>query len=63
VPGTVDAWFALHERFGKLPIATDLAQAIGYATHGFPVTQLIALYWKGNMARIRKRQSPDRRTR
>src|SRR6202035_1161536 len=30
VPGTIDAWFALHERFGKLPIATDLAPAIGY---------------------------------
>jgi gamma-glutamyltranspeptidase / glutathione hydrolase len=54
VPGTVDAWFALHERFGKLPIATDLAPAIGYATHGFPVTQLIALYWKGNMAAFEK---------
>jgi gamma-glutamyltranspeptidase / glutathione hydrolase len=54
VPGTVDAWFALHERFGKLPIATDLAAAIGYATHGFPVTQLIALYWKGNMAAFEK---------
>jgi gamma-glutamyltranspeptidase / glutathione hydrolase len=54
VPGTVDAWFALHERFGKLPMATDLAPAIGYATQGFPVTQLIALYWKGNMAAFEK---------
>src|ERR1700733_8817816 len=54
VPGPVHAWFALHERFGKLPIATDLAPAIGYATHGFPVTQLIALYWKGNMAAFEK---------
>jgi gamma-glutamyltranspeptidase/glutathione hydrolase len=24
VPGTVDGWFALHDRFGKLPINTDL---------------------------------------
>src|SRR3984957_14113564 len=54
VPGTVDAWFALHERFGKLPMATDLAPAIDYATHGFPVTQLVALYWKGNMASFEK---------
>jgi gamma-glutamyltranspeptidase/glutathione hydrolase len=54
VPGTIDAWFALHERFGELPIGTDLAPAIGYATHGFPVTQLIALYWKGNMAAFEK---------
>jgi gamma-glutamyltranspeptidase / glutathione hydrolase len=50
VPGTVDAWFALHRRFGKLPIAVDLAPAIAYAREGFPVAQLTAYYWKGNMA-------------
>src|SRR5271165_970305 len=30
VPGTVDAWFALHGKFGKLTMAHDLAPAIGY---------------------------------
>lgn len=50
VPGAVDAWFALHERFGRLPMAEDLAPAIAYARNGFPVTQLIARYWKSNMA-------------
>ncbi|HEX3983787.1 MAG TPA: gamma-glutamyltransferase, partial [Acidisoma sp.] len=50
VPGDVDGWFALHSKFGKLPISEDLAPAIGFATHGFPVTELIAKYWKGNMA-------------
>jgi len=54
VPGTVDAWFALHGKFGKLPMTEDLAPAIGYASNGFPVTQLIALYWKGNMAAFAK---------
>jgi gamma-glutamyltranspeptidase/glutathione hydrolase len=49
VPGTVDAWGALHDRFGKLPLADDLAPAIAYAKGGFPVTQLISLYWTGNM--------------
>ena len=49
VPGTVDGWGALHDRFGKLPLADDLALAISYAQNGFPVTQLIAMYWKGNM--------------
>jgi len=57
VPGTVDAWFALHDRFGKLPIAQDLAPAIGYAAHGFPVTQLIAQYWAGNMAAFAKNKA------
>src|SRR3954454_20946566 len=46
VPGAVDAWFALHDRFGKLTMKDDLAPAIGYAREGFPVTELIAFYWK-----------------
>jgi len=50
VPGAVDAWFALHERFGKLTMAQDLAPAIRYARDGFPVTELIAQYWQENMA-------------
>src|SRR5215469_5214976 len=54
VPGTVDAWFALHGKFGKLPMTEDLAPAISYATHGFPVTELIAQYWKGNMEGFEK---------
>jgi gamma-glutamyltranspeptidase/glutathione hydrolase len=57
VPGTVDAWFALHDKFGKLPMAEDLAPAIAYATNGFPVTQLIAAYWKGGMAALEQRQA------
>src|SRR6185437_9419734 len=48
VPGIVDTWFALHAKFGKLPIAEDLAPAIDYATHGFPVTEVVAEYWAGN---------------
>ena len=48
VPGVVDAWFALHKRFGKLPMSEDLAPAIRYAKEGFPVTEIVASYWKGN---------------
>jgi gamma-glutamyltranspeptidase/glutathione hydrolase len=54
VPGTVDAWFALHQKFGRLPMTQDLAPAIHYATIGFPVTQLIAKYWAGNMTAFEK---------
>ncbi|HEX7325623.1 MAG TPA: gamma-glutamyltransferase family protein [Rhodanobacteraceae bacterium] len=54
VPGIVDTWFALHAKFGKLPIAEDLAPAIYYATHGFPVTQVVAEYWKGNWKAFEK---------
>ncbi len=56
VPGAVDAWFALHDRFGKLAMKEVLAPAIGYARDGFPVAQLAAQYWKGNMAAFQKRR-------
>jgi len=46
VPGCVDGWFELHRRFGKLPMKDILAPAIGYARQGFPVSELIAHYWR-----------------
>ena len=44
VPGCVDGWFELHEKYGKLPMAELLQPAIDYAENGFPVTELIAYY-------------------
>ncbi|WP_397414158.1 gamma-glutamyltransferase, partial [Phenylobacterium sp.] len=37
VPGAVDAWWSLHQRFGKLPWKTVLQPAIGHAETGAPV--------------------------
>ena len=54
VPGTVDAWFALHERFGRKPIADDLAPAIRYAREGHPVHEVIAYYWGLSAPRLSK---------
>jgi len=45
VPGTVDGWFEMHQKFGKLPMPTLLQPTIDYAEKGFPVTELIAYYW------------------
>jgi gamma-glutamyltranspeptidase / glutathione hydrolase len=45
VPGCVDGWFELHERFGKLPMHQVLQPAIDYAREGFPISELIAYYW------------------
>lgn len=45
VPGCVDGWFALHARFGKLPMAEVLAPTIGCAREGFPVSEVIAAHW------------------
>lgn len=36
VPGLVSTWFEAHARYGKLPMATLLQQAIDYAENGFP---------------------------
>jgi len=52
VPGAVDGWFALHGRFGRKPIADDLAPAIRYARDGFPVSEVIAYYWNLSVPRL-----------
>jgi gamma-glutamyltranspeptidase/glutathione hydrolase len=46
VPGCVDGWFTLHERYGKLPMSRLLEPTIRYAREGFPVSQIIAAYWR-----------------
>lgn len=54
VPGAVDGWFALHQRFGKLPMADNLAPAIRYAREGHPVHEVIAYYWERSVPRLSK---------
>ena len=45
VPGAVDGWTKLHDRFGKLPWKTLFQPAIFYAEHGVPVPEMIHDYW------------------
>ncbi len=45
VPGCVDGWYALHDRFGRLPMADLLSPTIRYAEDGFPVSPVIASMW------------------
>jgi len=54
VPGCVDGWFELHNKFGKLSMTKVLDPAIYYAENGFPLTELIAYYW-GSSANFLKR--------
>ncbi len=49
VPGAVDGWATLHDKFSKLTLADDLSGAIKYAEDGFPVTETIAYYWGRNL--------------
>ena len=48
VPGCVDGWFELNKKFGKLPMEEILKPAINYARDGFPLSEVIAYYWKSN---------------
>jgi gamma-glutamyltranspeptidase/glutathione hydrolase len=45
VPGAVDGWAKLLERFGRLKFSDDLAPAIHYAENGFPVTEWVSGLW------------------
>ena len=46
VPGCVDGWFALHDKFGSLSMPEILQPAISYAENGFPVTEVIGYYFE-----------------
>ena len=44
VPGAVDGWVKLHEKFGNQSFASLFEPTIGYAKKGHPVTETIAYY-------------------
>ena len=44
VPGCVDGWFEMHEKFGNLNMKQILEPAISYAENGFPVSELVSYY-------------------
>ncbi|WP_431160124.1 gamma-glutamyltransferase [Flagellimonas beolgyonensis] len=48
VPGCVDGWFTLHEKFGRLPMKEILQPAIDYGKNGFPVSEVIAYEMASN---------------
>ena len=52
IPGCVDGWFTLHDRFGRLPIDELLAPTIAYAESGFPVSPVIARTWAAAADRL-----------
>jgi len=46
VPGALHGWASATERYGKLSLGELFEDAIYYADHGFPVTEVIAGEWK-----------------
>ncbi len=54
VPGCVDGWFEMHNKFGSLEMTEVLEPAINYSREGFPLSELIAYYWNSNAKRLEK---------
>ena len=52
IPGTVDGWIDILERYGTMPISEVLEPAIHYAESGFPVSELIAHQWADGMEKL-----------
>ncbi len=52
VPGCADGWYALHGRFGRLPMETLLQPTIAAARNGFEVTPVIARQWDAAAERL-----------
>ncbi|MEM9857478.1 MAG: gamma-glutamyltransferase [Bacteroidota bacterium] len=59
VPGAVDGWFELHQKFGSKPMKEILAPAIDYAEKGFPLTELIAWYMQRSIPFYESRGFPN----
>jgi gamma-glutamyltranspeptidase/glutathione hydrolase len=57
VPGAVDGWWAMHQRYGKMAWGSLFEPAIQLAERGVPVPQTVAYYLERNMAGFER---PDR---
>jgi gamma-glutamyltranspeptidase/glutathione hydrolase len=53
VPGAVEGWNKLHERWGRLSWSEVLGPAIFYAENGFPVQELIGMDWSEAPTKLR----------
>ncbi len=64
VPGTVDGWFTLHDKFGKLDFNEILEPSIYFGKNGFYLTEVISSEWDlelnrlGNFPRFKSTYAP-----
>lgn len=54
VPGALDAWWTMHQRYGKLPWAELFQPAIMHAEQGAPVPDMVAYYIRRSLAAFRR---------
>jgi gamma-glutamyltranspeptidase / glutathione hydrolase len=58
VPGALDGYLALHERFGSMDLSALVEPAAAYAEEGFAVGAKISQVWEWGASKL-KRFSPD----
>ena len=54
VPGAVDGWWTMHQRYGKLPWKELFEPVIAHAEAGAPVPDMIAYYIRRSLAGFRQ---------
>lgn len=59
VPGTPKAWADLHERFGRLPFEQLMVPAVSYARSGYPLSPVLAEYWRRGIKLFADYKSPE----
>lgn len=52
VPGCVDGWYALSERYGSLPLSAVLRPAIRLAENGFAASRELSEAWTAHAAQL-----------
>jgi len=58
-PGCVDGWFALHEKFGKIPFKDLMEPTINYAREGVPISSETADYFKMAEPSLKASNNPN----
>jgi gamma-glutamyltranspeptidase/glutathione hydrolase len=60
VPGAVDGWQKLADKFGRKKLNEDLAAAIRTAEEGFPVPEWTAAYWADEVDLLRSDEAASK---
>src|SRR6516162_6215769 len=60
VPGAVEGWQKLADKFGRKKLAEDLAAAIATARGGFPVPELAAAYWSSGVELLHSNEAASK---
>ncbi len=61
VPGAVDGWDKMLKRFGTKSLADVLAPSIVHAEEGFPVGEVVSVYWRDSVNAL-KADAPTAKT-